>query len=273
MTTPGPILIATDLSARSDRALERALLLGAQLGRPVIVLHVIHSASRIECDEEQRLRTILQDEFDLAERDVDVRFAYGSPPSVIAQVAADEGCSLIVTGVARYNSPRDFVLGTAIDYLIRKSKIPVLVVKRRARRDYQRLVVATDFSPSAEVALHKAAELFPDLQLLLLHAYEPAFEAFLSHETTAPLVREEADEALSQLIERLPASLQSRLDRVNEEGGVAAVLSRHVSDAGTDLLVLGAESRSGHSHFLTSHDLWKLPSSEPCDVLVIRRQE
>ena len=39
----GPILLATDLSARGDRALDRALQLAKERGTQLIVLHVMES--------------------------------------------------------------------------------------------------------------------------------------------------------------------------------------------------------------------------------------
>lgn len=269
MTVSGRILIATDLSARCDRALERAFMLGKQLGLEVTILHVLDPRNHLDSQEEQSLRSILSDEFELTPEITEIRFEYGSAPGVIATVAEELGCPIIVTGVARYNSPSDYVLGTAIDHLLLRSPAPVLVVKRRARRPYKRLVVATDFSSEAERALFISSMLFSDAKILLVHAFEPAFEAFLAHDTTAPLVQEEANASISRLVSRLPLSLKARVKTINEEGSMVETISRHIDDRGSDLLVLGSSSRAGHAHFLTSHDLWRLPATEPSDVLVV----
>lgn len=266
------ILVATDLSPRSDRPLERALALGKQFGASVIVLHVLDGKKRLGSEEEQRLRALLQDEFGLSGEDAEICFEYGPVPSTIAKFADERGCSLILTGVARYNSPRDFVLGTAVDYLVNKSSIPVLVVKRRARRAYVRLVVATDFSPVATNALLAAAELFPDAKVLLVHAYEAAFEGFLEHDTTAPFIQGESQASMARLVSKLPESLQARLETIIEEGPAASVISRHVSELGSDLLVLGTRNSRGHSHVACGSDAWELPATEPCDVLIVRQQ-
>jgi nucleotide-binding universal stress UspA family protein len=265
------ILVATDLSPRSDRPLERALALGKQFGASVIVLHVLDGKKRLGSEEEQRLRALLQDEFGLSSEDAEICFEYGQVPSTIAKFADERACSLIITGVARYNSPRDFVLGTAVDYLVNKSSIPVLVVKRRARRAYDRLVVATDFSPVATNALLAAAELFPDAKVLLVHAYEAAFEGFLEHDTTASFIRDEARDSMARLLSELPAPLQARLETAIEEGPTASAISKHVAERGSDLLVLGTKSGRGHAHVACSSDGWKLPATEPCDVLIVRQ--
>ncbi len=41
--TDKPIVVATDLQARSDRAIDRGLMLGSETGKPVVVVHVLPS--------------------------------------------------------------------------------------------------------------------------------------------------------------------------------------------------------------------------------------
>lgn len=269
MTVHRRIVVATDLSARCDRPLERAMLLGKQLGAALIILHVLEPQRRLATDDEQRLRTLLQDEFGLAGENAEICFDYGSVPFTIAKVAKERGCSLIVTGVARYNSPGDFVLGTAVDYLVRQSSVPVLVVKRRAGRPYDRLVVGTDFSPASVRAISAAASLFPDARVRLVHAYEAAFQAFLDHDSTAPFIREEAEREMKRVAAELPEALRSKVEMVVEEGRTATVLAANVNELGDDLLVLGTWHRRGHAHFMGSQDEWALPAKEPCDVLIV----
>lgn len=269
MTVDRRIVVATDLSARCDRPLERAMLLGKQLGAALLILHVLEPQRRLATDDEQRLRTLLQDEFGLAGENAEICFDYGSVPFIVAKVAKERGCSLIVTGVARYNNPGDFVLGTAVDYLVRQSSVPVLVVKRRARRPYDRLVVGTDFSPASVRAISAAASLFPDARVRLVHAYEAAFRAFLDHDSTAPLIREEAEREMKRVAAELPEALLSKVEMVVEEGCTATVLAANVNELGDDLLVLGTWHRRRHAHFMGSEDAWALPAKEPCDVLIV----
>lgn len=266
------ILVATDLSARCDRCLERAMILREQLNASLVILHVLEEGNPLSAGEEQRIRELLVAEFDLGAIDADVCFAYGPVPSTIARVAEERGCSLIVTGVARFNSPRDFLLGTAVDYLVRESRVPVLVVKRRAHQPYDRLVVATDLSPVSRLALVTAMKLFPNADVRLVHVYQPEFEAFLEHDTTVPLVRNHAQAALREVISSLPVSDQERVKTVLEEGQPMAILAQHVRETGQDLLVLGTKAgRTGHAHFAGSEETWHLPSTEPFDVLIVRQ--
>ena len=87
----------------------------------------------------------------------------GDPAEVIERIAAAEGCELIVTGIAREEpfALRPFTLGKTVDRLLRRSPIPILIVRNRARSAYEHIVVATDFSDSSGYALQVALRLFP----------------------------------------------------------------------------------------------------------------
>ena len=70
----------------------------------------------------------------------------GDIVATIIETAQDKKCDLIVTGVARYNSIGDILLGGPVDQLIRNAPVPVLVVKRRPQEAYKNILIATDFS-------------------------------------------------------------------------------------------------------------------------------
>lgn len=61
-------------------------------------------------------------------------------------------------------------LGSTVDTLVRRSRVPVLNVARDA---YRHVVVATDFSNPAMDALRLAARWFDDSRMTLFHAYTP----------------------------------------------------------------------------------------------------
>jgi len=265
-----PILIATDLSARSDRPMERARLLGREFGAPIIVLHVCEREKKLASEEQEHLRTLVREEFGLPAKGVEILFEHGKVGSTIGRIAAERRCSLIVTGVARFNSPGDFILGTTVDYLVRRGSAPVLVVKRRARIAYRRLLMPTDFSIADTRALLATFDLFGEGDYLLVHAYEAAFQAFLEHDSTAGLIQEEAERSMSRLVSRLPVALQARLDTEVVEGRLNPVVSRLMDEWNADLLILGSKSpRGGYAHYAVSDDKWEIPATEPCDVLVI----
>lgn len=71
---------------------------------------------------------------------VTVMVEEGKPIDVILHAAKALDCDLIVTGIARDETLGRFGLGTTVDRLLRRSKVPVLIVKQRARSPYQHIV-------------------------------------------------------------------------------------------------------------------------------------
>src|SRR3546814_17395754 len=100
-------------------------------------------------------------------------------PKVLAQIAAERGSDLIVTGVARYNGIGDYLLGTAVDHIVRNAHAPALVVRCRATGPYERVVVATDLSDCSRAALLFAASLFPGSALTVVHAFTVPYSPWL----------------------------------------------------------------------------------------------
>ncbi len=158
--TPATILFATDLSSRCDRALDRALILARQWSARLVALTVVEPGATLYPPSaeatgmagpqgrgnalrqaEQRLRADLAvDDLPLA-----TRVAQGSVPEAILTACGAEAAGLIVTGVARNEALSRIVLGSSVDALARRSPVPLLVVRNRARMSYREVLVASDF--------------------------------------------------------------------------------------------------------------------------------
>jgi len=159
------VLLASDFTARSDRALGRAIQLAEEKQGKLVIAHVLEKST--EADEEDILRRL---RVDLPEgaADAELIVRSGSVPKTLAAIAAERGSDLIVTGVARYNSIGDYFLGTAVDHIIRNAERPVLIVRRRPVAPYRRLGVATDLFDRPPAALLAAAPLFSGACINLL---------------------------------------------------------------------------------------------------------
>jgi nucleotide-binding universal stress UspA family protein len=270
MASNDPVMVATDLSARSDRPFERAFLLAEQLGASLVVLHVVERKESLDIEERERLLDLIEQEFGATQANSDIVLEHGSVTSTIARVAEERRCSVVITGVARFNSPGDYVLGTAVDYIVRKSPVPVLVVKRRPRKPYARLLVATDLSSSSMHALVTAAELFPGANIRLIHVYHSSYGAFIAPDTTAKFIGDEARQTMRDFLDKVPPSVRHRLEFAVVEGHLAAVIEDEIRSWRADLLVLGSHGRSGFAQATIGSQAADLLEYEPCDVLVVR---
>jgi len=243
----GPIVAATDFSARADRAVDRAFMLGSQLSRPVELVHAIEYAPGRNIDMEKldsQMRAVLP------ATDVPVTFAYpeGSVPAAIANHSEEVGASMLVLGVARYNSVGDYILGTAVDRIIRGTSKPVIVVKKRPRKPYGKVLVATDFSPFSLEALSWAVETFPDCELHVLHAYYVPFQAWNKAPWVAEEIEKEAQDRLATLKDELPPETADRLICRVVKGSLCNAINTQIDKLGIDLVAIGSQGETGFRH-------------------------
>lgn len=284
---PARLLLATDLSMRCDRAIDRAVQLAGDWSAELDIMTVVETADRPDPlavlswppadDKATRLhqaRRQLQRDTRGLVLPARLHVAYGPAAAAIGRTAAELDCGLIVVGVGRNESFGRFLLGSTIEQLARSLPQPVLVVRSRVHGDYRRVLVATDFSPAARHALRTAAGLFADCDLTLYHAYTAPY----GRVADLPIGRD----SMRQLIEdgecaaflagcALPGELQSRLRLVLEGKGLEMALGRYVRDHDIDLVVLGTQGRSGLMNLLLGSSAARLLGWLPCDTLVVRQ--
>ena len=294
MMEPGPtkgpprkILLATDLSARCDRALDRAAALAAAWQAELIAVHALEQTDAFyTANLERRLPTwrrapdaarVAEDQLrrDMmqAAPNVTAIVEKGEPTEVIVRVAKARGCDLIVTGIARDETLARFGLGTTVDRLLRRSRVPLLIVKQRARSPYANILVATDFSECSRCALQVAMAFFPDRKLTIFHAYD------------APLAGMTGDPARYQDEYRkvaagdcaaflagagIPEQQRQSFGLLVEHGHPSVLIQQYARDRGVDLVVLGTHGRSALLKLFMGSTAKEILSSLSCDVLVVR---
>lgn len=200
----------------------------------------------------------------------EVRFETGSAPSTIARVADEIDAPLVVMGTPRFNSAGDYILGTAVDYLVRRSPVPVLIVRRRAHRPYRRILAVTDFSLCSQVALEAAHDFFPEAQIDLLHVYGPSYGALLDREETARFAHDQAKREMAEFVSEIEMGLRERVTPIIEEGDLDTLVRQRFLDDKFDLLVVGTHGRSGFVHAAIGSRASNLLSSSPSDVMMVR---
>lgn len=285
VATPSAILLATDLSARCDRALARALQLARQWKARLVVATVLPEAmeasarlsiSPTESDEvhaaRQRLRRLLEAETE----DVllDVRVLHGHVGRALLRLAAEENCELILTGIASDPLLELPFLGSSVLWLTRHSQLPVLIVHERVRGPYRYLAVASDFSDSAHQAARRALSLMgPPLQLSLVHALESTGSILLTGDRTAleqqtiATAREQAQALLADL---RPLLAQAHAEAHIEPGTPATVLQRHVQATGAELVIVATHGRSALFDLLIGSVARQLVAALETDTLLVR---
>ena len=265
---PSPILVATDFSARCDRAVDRALLLGEQLGSEVSLAHVVNVAADAEIDEAALDRQMAEC---LPTAATASRFVYprGKIGAALATAADEAEAGIVVMGVARHNALGDYFLGTAADHVLRHCRQPVLVVKRRPRGPYRNIGVATDFSEPSLNALLRAAELFPDAPLHLIHAFRVPFEGWQKAEPVRDKVRDAEAAVFDEYMSKVPADVARRVTKHMPYGGLHKAITSVVEAEQLDLLVLGSHGESGFRHAALGSQANALLLTSTLDTMVI----
>lgn len=284
---PRKILLATDLSARSDRAQDRAVSLVRQCGSELVVLHVlgkfreINSIRRIpffpfRVIDERKIeitrRQILEELSVLGPR-VSVRIEEGVPRETIMRIAREEGCELVVTGVARSEVFGSSRIGSTVDYLLRHSEIPMLVVTERARAPYRKIVVIADLTEMSKRAIETAAGWFPDALLSALQPHSaPRASAVDDIDGYREQMRQVAHRDLVKFYDTidLTADQRARINLTTEFGTVTALLKDMARLSDIELVVLGSRKRGFLADALFDSEEMRIISSLPCDVLIVR---
>lgn len=281
-----PILLATDLSARSDRALDRALKLAQSRQCKLVILYVVESSWKDKFTTPRWIRPIA-DVRELAQTrlqqilgkagpqsgvEIELIIKEGSTVQAIQEVAKSIQAGLIVTGVAREETLGRVLVGNTAEKLVRECDTPVLVVKQRPHLPYQKVVAATDFSAGAVCAATSLAHLFPEAQLTVYHAFD-----FPRGTDDEPQVQQARDAALSKAQEFVNICSQGTcLTDVNVEvqhGNVDQLLPVYCADNQVDLLVLGTHGLTGLLRTAIGSVAEQLLEHADCDVMIVRQKK
>jgi nucleotide-binding universal stress UspA family protein len=279
---PDRLLLATDLSARCDRALDRAAQLAGVWRAELLALNVLEPPQAPDQllawaagDSDEELLGIARQQLqrDLAGLEVPTRvhIGRGDVADTIAEVATSAGCGLVVTGMARTETFGRFLLGSTVERLSRRLSQPLLVVRQRPRAAYRRIAVAIDFSESSRHALHAAARFFPGGELVVYHAYTVPMTKVAARPADGRGVRKfERELAAFVATSAIADDVRARLRLVVEQGALEASLTRYVRDHDVELVVTGTHGRSGVMSIALGSVATRLLDWLPCDTLVVR---
>jgi nucleotide-binding universal stress UspA family protein len=139
----------------------------------------------------------------------------------------------------------------------------------------RRIVVATDFSPTADHALDVAIGMAKALgaQVAIVHATQPVMVL------PPPLELVPIPTLFPDLARRVQEGLEARAERVRQAGvecetselsGSAHLeIVRYASDTGAQMVVMGTHGHSGLAHAVVGSVAERVVHRAPCPVLVV----
>jgi nucleotide-binding universal stress UspA family protein len=207
------LMVGTDFSTRSDRALRRAVLIARQTGWDLIVVSVVdddqprrmleaarREASAILAELEQTLA----DEDGIACRS---ELRTGEPFIELPAAADAAGAALMVLGPHRRQFLKDQFRGTTVERTLRRIAIPTIVANGVPSGRYRRVLTAVDLEPESDVAPRYVASspVANEAEHILLHVYDPAASSMLARamapeDERVAYERETADAARAGLL-------------------------------------------------------------------------
>lgn len=277
---PRTIVLATDLSARCDRAFDRAVALARRWDAELIALTVVETDAAAHRGELLPSWRRQATPAELAQRQLRAdlagagiravpRIAHGDTASAILEAAAESGAGLIVTGLSRDETLGRFALGDTVDRLARRAALPLLVVRKRVHGDYQRIVAASDFSEASRRALETAASWFDAAVLTLLHAYDPPYANLMERSTMRADFRAVAIEDCERFAATLAPELRARLATRVEFGVPEDLLNDYAIESGSDLAVLGSHGRSALYDIMIGSVARRVLAQSAIDLLLV----
>lgn len=275
------ILLATDLSARCDRALDRAIQLARQWGAELTILHAVEPLTSSELmrdlpslgradDRIERARHEILDGMPTKDIQFSIAVEEGEPAALVLRAAERRRVDLIVVGTARYEPWGRMMMGSTVDTLARRASVPILVVKMRAKRAYERGVVATDFSEASRQALEIASRMLPDAHLMLFHAFD-APPAALADASASQGRRQLTEQTYREFVATADITDERRrtLGFVVEDGRPAPLLLQYVQAQPINLIVLGSRGQNLVAQLFLGSTTENVLNGVPCDVLVV----
>jgi len=287
---PKKILLATDFSARCDRALDRALQLMKQFNAELIILHVIEPSNEFRTFYRKRLINTHSYAEKLAEKArhelkqflpdhsdrISIIIKKGDTADIILDTTSKENCDLIICGVARDVILGHHTLGKTVNRLLGRSAISLLIVTDRMSRPYSKILAAADISGVSAGAIKTALAIFNDQKIDILYA-EDAYgsHALDGHNAFHEQIKINARRDFNSFINSAGISPHD-MERINiiiEWGKPAPLVQEFVDNSSTDLVILGSRKRNVVTSYFFESVAKRIISDLSCDALVIREPD
>ncbi len=283
------ILVATDFSPISNRALDYAISLARRYNSHIYLTHVISgevyplaapevTVGMVETQRRAAQNKIQEMLFSGKLNDVpyDVLIQEGVLWPAIEKVVEKQNVDLVVLGTHGIGAVQKLVIGSGAEQIFRQCPCPVLTVGP-----------GVDGGVCPEVVFKHI--LFPcDFGLGCEREAAYAFSIGQEHGATVTLLHvvhhlaDYSDEGMTLKREAVRCQLQELVPRgaevwCNTEfrlavGDPAAEILRCARETGTDLIVMGAKARTGLAGHVPGTTAYKVVSKAHCPVLTVRTQ-
>lgn len=278
------ILVATDFSERSDRALRRATLLARSGGARLVLVHGVDDDQPDRLAESARREAgALIGELAASVTSLDGVACEGLVVSgpvdeAVATAAEEHDADLLVVGSHRQRPFHDVFLGTTVDRILRRSLRPVLMAKATPAGPHHRVLFATDMSEGCENAIRTARDLglLAGTRLSVVHVFAAPGQELMLHASASTKEvlayveseRVRATEKLEAWLNGIGLSADARLAELAEVA-TAETIADCAQESRADLIVLGTQARSSLKRFILGSVAQGVLRAATSDVVVV----
>jgi nucleotide-binding universal stress UspA family protein len=301
---PTRLLLATDGSRESRRAVRLAVLFSERFDSELHLMHVGElpniyvGPESVTLDREFRTKmreTVLRESRELLENEAEeVRKAGGTVAAIhprtgradaeIVHLAEEVEAGMILVGSRGRGPLRRLVMGSVSNSVVHHAHCPVLVVRGEARWQYEpgRVLLAVDGSEEAAAAGRVAAEICSGLGAELHVAYAQPLPLRMPYRY--PLSLERSEELFGELRERAAAFVEEQKSRLEAAGELKVEphalfgepdekIVELSEELEASLIVIGSRGLGGVRRALIGSVSDSVVRHAHCPVLVVRRPE
>ncbi len=281
------IMVATDFTDNSDRALEYAVSLARHYGSELYLTHVVTlggypmMAPELIMEEEYKGRTAAVTAFRKVSdsgrlSDVTHHFIIeeGSLWPTVEDLLKKYEIDMLILGTHAPKGVEKMLLGSAAEEMFRKAQIPVMTIGPAAceeplyEAEFKNILFATDFGPGAEREAAFAFSLAEEHRARLTFFNVVPYAEDYSVES----VREKREAITKELKELVPVTNERKckveFEMVSGEPVEEILRWAHISKA--DLIVMGAKTRKGLAGHVLGSKAYKVICGSKCPVVTFR---
>lgn len=288
------LLVPYDFSEQASHACDLAVKMAEKARARIELLNVVPPMMSYEAysglaiskefvessagDARAKLRTLAQS---IEGKGVPTGFTVISDGSgaadAICEFAESQQVDLIVIGTHGYSGMQLGLLGSVAEKVCTAATVPVINVNAQSQNldtDFEKLLVAVDFSPGARAAAKAAGEIALALgsSVELMHVFEMIEPAFM--EMSLPQVDRFAvcDAAKSAMVEdqKLLEAEGVSVSRHVTIGRPASEIVKHAESGGFDLVVVGTRGMTGFKRMVMGSIARRVITSAGCPVVSCR---
>lgn len=294
------ILLATDGSEESEKALDYSVYLAGIMGTSVTAVYVseIHFpltslfpmyedeilkiASKREDSFKERFREISED---LKQKGIPFSSEVLRDGTVegITKTAEREGADLIVMGKSGLGFIEESIIGSNTIKVLREAEVPVLAVRRGneiEKTGIKKIVVPVDISDDSVSPVYEALSLADSLGAEVIAVYvfwldSTAYD--IPPRVVSELIESSKDELSKQVQDELGAYLKTNgrsavklSSEVIHGVSPSMLIKQYAKDNHADLIVVKTHGRKGISRLLYGSETERIIRESPCPVLAVK---